>query len=135
MERVEEILGFWFGDPADPHGEYGHQRQLWFKKDLAFDDTIRRRFLEDVERAMAGELDDWRSQPRSCLALVLLLDQFPRNLFRGSARCFRSDPAALATANYALDTVLVLGCQAVAAADSGGRSLVGSYFWPETNTP
>ncbi|MGB6016173.1 MAG: DUF924 family protein, partial [Nodosilinea sp.] len=95
MERVEEILRFWFGDPADPSGEYGQQRQVWFKKDPAFDDAIRQRFLADVERAMAGERDDWRHEPRSCLALVLLLDQFPRNLFRGAARCFRGDRAAL----------------------------------------
>ncbi len=103
MERVEEILRFWFGDPADPNSEYGQQRQAWFKKDPAFDDTIRQRFLADVERAIAGDLDEWRQGPRSCLALVLLLDQFPRNLFRGDARCFRGDRAALTTAYYALD--------------------------------
>ncbi|MGG6237053.1 DUF924 family protein [Nodosilinea sp. AN01ver1] len=103
MERVEEILRFWFGDSADPEGEYGQQRKVWFKKDSAFDDAIRQRFLGDVERAIAGELDTWRSQPRSCLALVLLLDQFPRNLFRGKAKSFAGDRAALATAYYALD--------------------------------
>ncbi|MGB3200843.1 MAG: DUF924 family protein [Nodosilinea sp.] len=103
MERVEEILRFWFGEQEDPEGEYGQLRQVWFKKDAAFDDVIRRRFLEDVERAMAGELDAWRSQPRSCLALVLLLDQFPRNLFRGDARSFEGDRDALTTAYYALD--------------------------------
>ncbi|PSR18358.1 DUF924 domain-containing protein [filamentous cyanobacterium CCP3] len=100
---MEEILRFWFGDPKDPGGGYGQRRRVWFKKDPAFDDVIRRRFLEDVERAIAGNLDDWRSQPRSCLALVLLLDQFPRNLFRGNARCFKGDRAALTTAYYALD--------------------------------
>jgi uncharacterized protein (DUF924 family) len=103
MERVVEILRFWFGDPADPNGEYGQQRKVWFKKDPAFDDAIRQRFLEDVDRAMAGELDVWRQQPRSCLALVLLLDQFPRNLFRGDTHCFEGDRAALDIAYYALD--------------------------------
>lgn len=103
MERVEEILRFWFGDPEDAGGEYGQQRQVWFKKDPAFDDAIRRRFLEDVKRALAGELDAWRQQPRSCLALVLLLDQLPRNLFRGNARCFEGDRAALDIAYYAID--------------------------------
>lgn len=100
MERVEEILRFWFGDPE---GEYGQQRQVWFKKDSAFDSIIRQRFLEDVERAIAGDLDDWRQGSRSCLALVLLLDQFPRNLFRGDARSFEGDRAALTTAYDALD--------------------------------
>lgn len=102
-ESAEKILRFWFGDPADPNGEYGQQRQVWFKKDPAFDDAIRQRFLGDVERAIAGDLDDWRQGPRSCLALVLLLDQFPRNLFRGNARCFGGDRAALTTAYHALD--------------------------------
>ncbi|MBE9155324.1 DUF924 domain-containing protein [Nodosilinea sp. LEGE 06152] len=103
MERAEGILRFWFGDPEDLEGEYGQQRKVWFKKDPAFDEVIRQRFLGDVERAIAGELDEWRSQPRSCLALVLLLDQFPRNLFRGDAHCFGGDRAALATAYHALE--------------------------------
>lgn len=103
MERVEEILRFWFGDAEDPEGEYGQQRQVWFKKDSAFDDAIRRRFLGDVERAIAGDLDGWRYGPRSCLALVLLLDQFPRNVFRGEAKSFAGDRAALATAYHVLE--------------------------------
>ncbi|MBE9136872.1 DUF924 domain-containing protein [Nodosilinea sp. LEGE 07088] len=101
-ERPTEILRFWFGDPEDRQGEYGQQRQVWFKKDPAFDDTIRRLFLADVDRAAAGELAAWHQHPRSCLALVLLLDQLPRNLFRGEARSFASDGAARDTANHAL---------------------------------
>ncbi|HSM80995.1 MAG TPA: DUF924 family protein [Nodosilinea sp.] len=103
IERAEEILRFWFGDPADRAGEYGQQRQVWFKKDAAFDETIRRRFGADHGRAERGELAAWRGQPRSCLALVVLLDQFSRNLFRGEARSFGCDRTALATANYALE--------------------------------
>lgn len=103
MERVAEILRFWFGDPEDAAGEYGQQRQVWFKKDPAFDDTIRQEFLGGVEQAMGGALEAWREQPRPCLALVLLLDQFPRNLFRGTARSFAGDRTALATAYHALD--------------------------------
>ncbi len=102
MGRAEEILKFWFGDPADPDGEYGQQRQVWFKKDPAFDDTLRRLFLADYEAAAAGDLEPWRHQPRACLALVLLLDQFPRNLFRGEARSFASDRAARDLACHAL---------------------------------
>ncbi len=103
MDRAEAILRFWFGDPADPQGEYGQQRQVWFKKDPAFDATIRQRFLADYEQAVSGALEDWRHAPRTCLALVLLLDQFPRNLFRGSGQSFASDRAALGTAYHALD--------------------------------
>ncbi|MBD2111448.1 MULTISPECIES: DUF924 family protein [Cyanophyceae] len=102
MERWEEILRFWFGDSEDPASEYGQQRRVWFKKDPAFDDTIRQRFLTDYEQASTGALATWRQQPRSCLALVILLDQFPRNLFRGKARSFASDRAARDIANYAL---------------------------------
>ncbi|MBD2230598.1 DUF924 family protein [Phormidium tenue] len=102
MERWQAILRFWFGDPENPGSEYGQQRRVWFKKDPAFDDTIRQRFLPDYEQAAAGALATWRQEPRSCLALVILLDQFPRNLFRGEARSFASDRAARDTANYAL---------------------------------
>lgn len=102
MERWEAVLRFWFGDPDDPGSEYGQQRRVWFKKDPAFDDTIRRQFLTDYEKASTGALATWRQEPRSCLALVILLDQFPRNLFRGEARSFASDRAARDTANYAL---------------------------------
>lgn len=102
-ERVQDILRFWFDDPDDATGEYGQQRKVWFKKDPAFDAAIRQRFLVDVERALAGELEAWKHQPRSCLALLLLLDQFPRNLFRGSARSFAGDRAARDTAYYALE--------------------------------
>ncbi|HZG39944.1 MAG TPA: DUF924 family protein [Nodosilinea sp.] len=103
MERTQAILQFWFDDPEDAAGEYGQQRSVWFKKDPAFDDTIRRLFLPEYEQAAAGALNEWRNQPRPCLALVLLLDQFPRHLFRGEARSFASDPMALATAYHALE--------------------------------
>lgn len=103
MEKVAEVLRFWFGDPEDAAGEYGRQRQVWFKKDPAFDDIIRQRFLGDVEQAMGGALEAWRDQPRLCLALLLLLDQFPRNLFRGEARSFAGDRIALDTAYHALE--------------------------------
>lgn len=103
MERAAAVLRFWFGNPEDAAGEYGQQRQVWFKKDPAFDDTIRQQFWGDVEQAMGGALGAWRDQPRPCLALLLLLDQFPRNLFRGEGRSFAGDRAALATAYHALD--------------------------------
>lgn len=102
VDRVNAILNFWFGNPALSGSEYGQQRQVWFKKDPAFDETIRTHFLGDYEQAAAGELDTWQTQPRSCLALIVLLDQFPRNLFRGSPRSFATDAKALATARHAV---------------------------------
>jgi uncharacterized protein (DUF924 family) len=102
MENADQILNFWFGNPTDPQGPYGQQRSVWFKKDAAFDDRIRQRFLPDYERAAAGDYTPWRSQPRSCLALILLLDQVPRNLFRGDARSYATDAEALAVAEAAI---------------------------------
>lgn len=101
--RCADILNFWFGDPEAPNSEYGQQRKVWFQKRPEFDAEIRQRFLVDYEKAAAGDYQVWRQQPRPCLALILLLDQFPRNLFRGSPQAFATDPQALQTADYAVE--------------------------------
>ncbi|HVP07979.1 MAG TPA: DUF924 family protein [Burkholderiales bacterium] len=80
-----EVLEFWFGRDA----------KTWFGKDPQFDADIRSRFLPLYERAAAGELAGWKQAPGSCLALVIALDQFPRNMFRGTARAFAADALAL----------------------------------------
>ena len=67
----------------------------WFKKDPAFDDEIRRRFLAAHEAAAAGTLSAWETSAEGTLALLILLDQFPRNMFRGDARAFATDPQIL----------------------------------------
>ena len=97
--RAAEVLRFWFGDDA----AYGKPRKAWFEKNPEFDREIHARFLPLHERAAAGELDHWQSMPGECLALVIALDQFPRNLFRGEARAFASDARALATARRAIE--------------------------------
>ncbi|MBB3999356.1 DUF924 family protein [Aureimonas pseudogalii] len=74
----------------------------WFVKDEALDDTIRQRFGDLHERAALGEFDAWAQDPNGSLALVLLLDQFPRNMFRGETRAFATDAAALSIAKAAL---------------------------------
>ena len=74
----------------------------WFKKDAAFDDDVRRRFLATYEAAAAGRLAEWEATPAGALALAIVLDQFPRNMFRGSARAFAADPLARAVADRAL---------------------------------
>jgi uncharacterized protein (DUF924 family) len=74
----------------------------WFEKDAAFDDDIRRRFLKLHEAASTGKLTNWEGNAESALALLILLDQFPRNMFRGQARAFASDPLALAIASRAI---------------------------------
>lgn len=96
--RAAEVLRFWFGAGAD----YGKARKAWFEKNPEFDREIGARFLPLYEQAAAGELDRWQALPGACLALVILLDQFPRNLYRGEARAFDSDAGALGAARYAL---------------------------------
>ena len=89
----KEILDFWFGREDEPG--YGEFRDEWFKRDEEFDRQVRERFLEDYERAARGEYDHWQEEPESCLALVILLDQFPRNLFRDNPRTYATDDKAL----------------------------------------
>ncbi len=74
----------------------------WFERDNAFDDEIRRRFLATYEAAAAGKLTDWEQSAEGSLALLILLDQFPRNMFRGEARAFATDALARAVASRAI---------------------------------
>jgi len=97
-ETPDSTLAFWFGESSD----YGKPRAEWFKKDADFDEEIRRRFMTTYEAAAAGRLADWTAKAESCLALIVVLDQFPRNMFRGSARAFAADALARAATNQAL---------------------------------
>ena len=89
----ETILDFWF-EQCRPW--------QWFRRSEAFDLEIRRRFGVLVEQALAGGLKNWEAEPSSCLALVLLLDQFSRQLWRGEARAFAGDERALQLSDRAL---------------------------------
>ncbi|MBZ4423009.1 DUF924 family protein [Myxococcus sp. RHSTA-1-4] len=104
MASAEEVLGFWFGQPPDPilNPASAHPRERWFLRNAAFDEECQRRFLDAHEAAAAGLLRDWREEPRSCVALLLLLDQIPRNVFRGTPRAFATDALAREVARYAL---------------------------------
>ncbi len=90
------MLDFWFGAPGSR--ERGRPRKLWFQKSEPFDAEIRRRFLATWERAASGELERWQATPLGSLGIVVTLDQFPRNMFRGTARAFATDSLALAAA-------------------------------------
>lgn len=91
--RASATLDFWFGAPGTP--EHGTNRAAWFKKDDAFDQMIKDGFMSDYENAAAGKYDDWVSHPHGALALLILLDQFPRNMFRQDAKSFATDGKAL----------------------------------------
>jgi uncharacterized protein (DUF924 family) len=90
---VEPILDFWFGERARP---------LWFATDPAFDAEIRSRFATTLLEAASHNLDHWSATADGALALIIVLDQFPRNLHRGSARAFAHDAKARALAERAI---------------------------------
>ena len=89
-----EVLEFWFSEQSRP---------LWFEKNAVFDDEIRSRFGANVSAACIGDLDYWVRAVDSSLALVLLLDQFPRNIHRGTLRAFASDARARDIAGTVVD--------------------------------
>ena len=100
-DRATALLDFWFGPPGDPGRE--QHREIWFRSNVEFDAALRREFLADYEAAAAGMLLSWEAEAEGALALVLLLDQVPRNIFRGAPRCYATDAAARAAADRALD--------------------------------
>lgn len=87
------VLRFWFAEA---------QPRQWFAKDPAFDGLVRERFLDLTRQAIEGELAGWAGEPSGALALLLLLDQFPRQIWRDSARAFAGDPRALALSQQAV---------------------------------
>lgn len=88
------ILDFWFGsDPDKPLARVS----TWFKKDSAFDEEIRQHFRPHIEAAGRGLYDNWRDTPTGSLAFIILTDQFPRNVYRGTPRAFAFDELALST--------------------------------------
>lgn len=93
MIVAQDILDFWFSDRARPY---------WFARDEAFDAEIRRRFAAFYEGIRSGLHTDWVHAPRSMLALVIALDQFPRNMFRNSPLAFGSDTLALELAELGI---------------------------------
>ena len=96
MSTARDILDFWFA------GDLQAARPVWFRRDEAFDAAIARDFGQLVEPARQGRLDDWAADTEGALALLLLLDQFPRNLFRGRAEAFASDSHARKVARRAV---------------------------------
>lgn len=98
-EKQNAILTFWFGDDSlKPLAN----RKLWFGKSPDFDAAIRQRFADDLETASHGAYDDWAKTPGGALALVLLLDQFPRHVHRGEDLAFSCDELALRASQIAI---------------------------------
>lgn len=101
MSTPGEVLDFWFGREGEEG--YGEFREAWFTKDPQFDREIRDRFEPVYEEAAAGRLESWKNDAHGCLALIIVLDQFPRNMFRGDARMYAADGEALAAARHAVE--------------------------------
>jgi uncharacterized protein (DUF924 family) len=89
----KDVLGFWFEETQAPQ---------WFQVNPEFDDLIKTRFSDSYEKASLGIFDDWKNSSDGCLALCILLDQFPRNMYRGTSKAFATDARALVVAKYAL---------------------------------
>jgi uncharacterized protein (DUF924 family) len=94
MTGYREILTFWFSERVKP---------LWFRSTPEFDTELRERFFDTWQAASAGELDSWRQTPEAALALVIVLDQFPLNMFRGRPESFSSADQALGVAAEAVE--------------------------------
>ena len=93
-ERAKAILDFWFIQSS---------MEDWFKKDDKYDEKIKKLFLEDLKKATNNEYDEWQDTAKECVALVILLDQFSRNLYRDSSAAFAQDYKTRLIVNEAID--------------------------------
>jgi len=94
VDKAQNILDFWFKESLP--------EELFRQKD-SFDKKIRDRFFNDYEKAIINEYDEWQDDPKSCLALIILLDQFSRNLFRDDKKAFAQDHKCRLIVNEAID--------------------------------
>jgi uncharacterized protein (DUF924 family) len=94
IENAKKILNFWFKESLP--------EELFRQKD-SFDKKIKDRFFNDYDKAVINEYDDWQDEPKSCLALIILLDQFSRNLFRNNKKAFEQDHKCRLILNEAID--------------------------------
>ncbi len=93
--RIDAILSFWFKEQALSAPQIDGRMDIWFGEDPVFDHEIEKEFVDDVAMACKGELDHWGTTPHGRLALIILIDQFRRNIHRNSAKAFSRDKLAL----------------------------------------
>lgn len=93
--RIDAIITFWFREKNLTAPKIDQRMDVWFGEDPAFDLDCKKKFADDVAAASAGQLDHWANEPRGRLALILLLDQFRRNIYRDTADAFALDKLAL----------------------------------------
>lgn len=95
MKEYEKVLNFWFGELRSDQDFPEDKLKMWFRKSDEIDRYIQDHFEPDLQRAVAGELESWKETARGGLAWIILLDQFSRNIYRGTERAFAQDPLAL----------------------------------------
>jgi len=95
QDRIETILAFWFREHELTAPQIDRRMDIWFSEDPVFDHEIEKEFADDVSLASEGKLDYWAAEPRGRLALIILIDQFRRNIYRNSAKAFSKDRLAL----------------------------------------
>jgi uncharacterized protein (DUF924 family) len=93
--EIQRVLNFWFSDIERDSPRVDSRMDRWFSNDPALDQQIRDEFLPLVEQASSGDLMHWADSPHGRLALIILLDQFRRNIYRGSAEAYSRDKLAL----------------------------------------
>ncbi len=95
VARIDAILAFWFKEQELSAPQIDRRMDIWFGEDAVFDAELKDKFLNDVETAAEGKLNHWASEPRGRLALILLIDQFRRNIYRNTREAFSKDKLAL----------------------------------------
>lgn len=104
MQTAIDVIDFWIGAAANDPAEAKARGKLWYQSTPQADEDLRHRFGDTLAAAERGELDSWTDSASGSLALVILLDQFSRNLYRGTGKAFANDTAALATAKQVIDS-------------------------------
>ncbi len=102
LNTPDAVLDFWFSESVKP---------LWFKKSAKFDWEINQRFINTYQLAKIGALNEWRDVPQNILALVIVLEQFPRNMFRDTPQAFATDAQAVELAEHASPKIFGGLCQ------------------------
>jgi uncharacterized protein (DUF924 family) len=95
VARIEKILSFWFREQELSAPQIDRRMDIWFGEDPVFDHDIEKEFANDIEKASEGKLDHWADEPHGRLALIILIDQFRRNIYRGTLKAFSHDKVAL----------------------------------------
>ncbi len=98
-----DVLDFWFADAADGPEAFAARNRVWFRGGAPFDGECTEHFTATLEAAMSGELEHWKESPHGRLALIILLDQLSRNIYRGTPGAFQQDGQALAACREGIE--------------------------------